>query len=289
MPRTKKVKTNRKTEKLRAEAQEFHPTLVTAEQPLEFQDFPIPSDDYVEYFNTSYLASETGTGDEFERKPQRECDKLEGLDLSTFVVFSNVKNIPLEFNIAESDDCPARLRLCTFGSACLRLSIDCPYTHIVNDEGNWDYQDENVPSPREEMEVKVSPKFRSTTPPTNLSHFPTSISFVSTASVSSSIASSPLADDSNDSNDSNDSSDHSSISPPDSPSRSSSDSSTESDTKRQEKLVEKLKSAKVVNFTVPKPTPTTTKPLKKTGKTPNLKVSKGTKGTKSRPMSIKTK
>jgi len=278
MPRTKKVKTNRKTEKLRAEAQEFHPTLVTGEQPLEFQDFPIPSDDYVEYFNDPYLASETGTGDEFERKPQRECDKLEGLDYSTFVVFSNVKNIPLEFNIAEPDDCPARLRLCTFGSAC--LNRECPYTHISSDEGNWDYQDGEAPSPREEMEVKVSPKFHSTTPPSN-------ISFLSTpSSISSSIASSPLTDDS-----SNDSSDHSSLSPPDSPSRSSSDSSTESDTKRQEKLVEKLKSAKVVNFTVPKTPSTTAKPqMKKTGKPTNQnKVSKVTKSKKSRPMSIKTK
>jgi len=269
--------------KLRASAQEFRPTLGT-EQPIEFQDFPIPSDEYVEYDYNPYLAPEADPVEEFERKPLRECDKLEGLDFSTFVVFSNVKNIPLEMQIAEAGDGPARLRLCTFGNSCIRRTIDCPYTHIFNDEGNWDNQDENVPYPREELddkpEGKASPRFRAANYSSpNTSHLPTSISFVSTTSIASTLSSSSLTDDS-----SIDSSDSPSISPPDSPSRSSSsDSSTElHDIKRQER---KAKSVKVVKTMAP--SQTTTRKPQGAKKVKHLKVPK-TKG-KSRPIPIKTK
>jgi len=215
--------------KLSAFAQEFHPNEHAISESLEFQDFPLPSDDYMSYDYNPYLTSEQYGGEyESDRKPQRDSDKLEGLDFTTFVVFSNVKNVPLEMTLAEPGDGPARLRLCTFGYNCIRKTFDCPYTHIPNDEGNWHYQDENVPTPIDECDEsdtqaprKVHPKLpaKKNIGPSKPSQLPASISFVSTTSISTV---STTSDDS-----SVDSFDHSpSITPPDSPSASSSYSSS---------------------------------------------------------------
>lgn len=222
------VKQKKEIPKLSAFAQEFHPTEHVLSESLEFQDFPLPSDDYMSYDYNPYLASEQEYAVEYEsdRKPQKESDKLEGMDVSTFVVFSNVKNVPLEFSLAEPGDGPARLRLCTFGYNCIRKTFDCPYTHIPNDEGNWHHQDENVPTPRDECDEsdtqvtrKVHQKSTSKIGLSKTSQLPTSISFVSTTSITSTASTT--------SDDSVDSSDHSpSITPPDSPSASSSYSSS---------------------------------------------------------------
>jgi len=212
-----KANKNQELLKLSAFAQEFHPSGPVVS---ESQDFVLPSSDYMLYDYNPYLATEEEYAVEYEseRKPQRECDKLEGLDFSTFVVFANAKNVPLEMTLAEPGDGPARLRLCAFGYNCIRKTFDCPYTHIPNDEGNSYYQDENVPTPKDEVDEsdtqvtrKVFSKFIQKTSSSNTSQLPTSISFISTTSIASTIT-----DDS-----SIDSSDHSpSITPPDSPSAS---------------------------------------------------------------------
>eukprot|EP00457_Paulinella_chromatophora_P013315 gb/GEZN01013605.1/.p1 GENE.gb/GEZN01013605.1/~~gb/GEZN01013605.1/.p1 ORF type:complete len:284 (+),score=12.18 gb/GEZN01013605.1/:24-875(+) len=57
---------------------------------------------------------------------------VQGLDLSTFVVFREVKNIPEEIHLATSGDNADRLRLCRDGLKCSKYQSDrCPYTHLV--------------------------------------------------------------------------------------------------------------------------------------------------------------